>query len=116
MPSSTRRGIFKSILSTGKPTATTRAPAFTTSIAWLNGVFATAVITVASSPLPPVNSFAFSTGSSFNEFTVASAPSSFAKANFSSLISNATTLAPNTFLAYCTAKFPKPPIPNTPIH
>jgi D-arabinose 1-dehydrogenase-like Zn-dependent alcohol dehydrogenase len=38
------------------------------------------------------------------------------KFNLSSLISKATTLALNTFFAYCNAKLPKPPIPNIPIH
>ena len=47
---------------------------------------------------------------------IASAPSSLAKFNLSSLMSNATTFAPITFLAYCNAKLPNPPTPNTPNH
>ena len=116
IPSSTNLGISKFILSTGKPTATTLAPAFTTSTAWLNGVLATEVTTVASNPLLSVNFITSATGSTSLELIIASAPNSFANANLSSLMSKATILAPITFLAYCKARLPKPPIPKTPNH
>ena len=50
MPSRTRRGIDKSIVSTGNPTATTVPPARTASTAPLNADLATAVTTAAWTP------------------------------------------------------------------
>ena len=54
-------------------------------------------------------------GSSFDAFTVATAPSSFANASFSSVTSTAMTFAPMA-VAICTAESPTPPQPCTATH
>ena len=110
MPSNTTRGIDKSMLSGGKPIATTRPPARTQSTAELNAALDTAVTTAACAP-PLVCFLMNSAASSLLGFTTKSAPLSLANANFSSFTSTAITCAPNTFFAYCTPKLPKPPAP-----
>src|SRR5437773_4737324 len=64
---------------------------------------------------PRVRSRMAAAGSPLVAFTVATAPSSFAKASFSSATSTAITLAPSA-VAICTAESPTPPQPCTATH
>src|SRR5438094_179767 len=64
---------------------------------------------------PPVRSRMAAAGSPLLAFTVATAPSSFANASFSSATSTAMTLAPRA-VAICTAESPTPPQPCTATH
>ncbi|MCY1450871.1 hypothetical protein D9M71_677080 [compost metagenome] len=109
IPSSTRRGIFRSMDSDGSPTATSRPPARKASTAELNAPLATAVTTAACAP--PVLAWMTFAASSLSGLTTRSAPISLAKRSCSSLTSMAMTLALNTFLAYCRARLPRPPRP-----
>src|SRR5204863_314664 len=64
---------------------------------------------------PPLSSRMAAAGSPWVAFTVATAPSSFAKASFSSATSTAMTQAPRA-VAICTAESPTPPQPCTATH
>ena len=76
--------------------------------AWLKAFLDTAVT---STPSAPPHSFLTSaTGSVASALIAASAPISRARASFSSEMSTAITLRPMAF-AYCTATWPRPPIP-----
>ena len=95
--------------SAGRPTKTSVPPRRSDPYACSNGFGSTAVAIAASAP---PRRWISATGSTSAALTVKAAPSSRASSSLSSWMSTAITRAP-AIRAYCSARWPSPPMPNT---